>query len=127
MPGNLLFSDKTFPNDPKDIKAILNYLYMLQEELRYTMGNMSGDNFNDAGLTDLSNIITHDLSITVQNVTDSVDVVAGSVNIWSRGLTAVPLNGYAYRLQITDSGIFATKFQNIAGTPTVIDTTALYS
>jgi len=106
MPGNLLFANREFPQDPKDTKAILNYLYMLQEELRYTMGNMSGDNFNDTGLTDLSNIVTHDLSITVQNAVDSVDAVASSV---------VTLQGEA-----TDQGAALTLLAGYTGQSGVV-------
>ena len=83
MPGNLLFADTTMPSvtgDTKqDIKRILNHMYMLQEELRYTLGNLSGDNFNDTGLVDLSGIVTADLSITVQSVSDVADGAAAAV------------------------------------------------
>lgn len=83
MPGNLLFADTTMPSvtgDTKtDIKRILNHMYMLQEQLRYTLANLSGDNFNDTGLVDLSNIVTADLSITVQSVSDVADGAASAV------------------------------------------------
>lgn len=83
MPGNLLFADKQFPNvsgnKDTDLKAILNYLYMLQEELRYTMGNLGAENFNETGITDLSNITTKALSITVNGMADGIGELADSV------------------------------------------------
>lgn len=37
----------------KDVKSLHNYVYSLQEALRYTLGNLGEDNFNE---TELSNI-----------------------------------------------------------------------
>ncbi|NCB53208.1 MAG: hypothetical protein EOM54_15235, partial [Clostridia bacterium] len=69
MPGNLLFADSSIPSlsgdTEKDLKMLLNHVYMLQEQLRYTMGNLGVENFNDTEIVDLTNIVTNELSITV--------------------------------------------------------------
>lgn len=90
MPGNLLFADKQFPNvsgdKETDLKAILNYLYMLQEELRYTMGNLGVENFNESGMRDLSGITTKELSITVKGVMEEVNTLSGGMDTLAGGI-----------------------------------------
>ena len=55
MPGSILNADTMFPNlregtaDEK-IEKIGSYLYMLLEQLRYSMGNLDAKNFNESGL-----------------------------------------------------------------------------
>lgn len=62
MPGNLLHGNLQIPalegDTQKDIKTILNYLYQLQEQLRYTMRNIGEENFNEDELERLSVKIT---------------------------------------------------------------------
>ena len=54
MPSSFLSVDTNFPNQTgdtkQDIKTILNYLYMLMEQLRYTLYNLSPNNFNSSEL-----------------------------------------------------------------------------
>ena len=60
MPGNLLTADITFPQLSKynsteeKVEALSSYLFMLLEQLRYTMGNLGLENMNANGLTDLA-------------------------------------------------------------------------
>lgn len=60
MPNNILFNDTMFPAVSEGeswrsaVKKILNYEYMLQEQLRYTMFNLSGENFNTAALGEIT-------------------------------------------------------------------------
>lgn len=96
MPGNLLFADKQFPTNAKDMKTILNYLYMLQEELRYTMGNLGTENFNTQELDALSQTIKTETGIAsligvVDNQGATLTLLAGytgqdgvvTVDVWS--------------------------------------------
>lgn len=59
MPGNILNADTGFPQftgeekDSEKIEKISSYLYMLLEQLRYTMSNLGAENFNE---TELNNI-----------------------------------------------------------------------
>lgn len=55
MPGNLLTIDTSFPQlegktDEQKFRTITDYLYMLLEQLRYTLRNLGMENFNDAEL-----------------------------------------------------------------------------
>lgn len=83
MPGNLLFADSMIPkvsgDVTKDIKTLVNHIYMLQEQLRYTMKNLGMDNMNATELIDLSNYVTDELNITVQSLSDDLDSAASSI------------------------------------------------
>lgn len=56
MPSNWLYIDTNFPtftgeeSTDKKISAIQNYLYLLVEQLRYTLRNLGKENFNSAEL-----------------------------------------------------------------------------
>ena len=60
MPVSLLNADTSFPSftegtsTSEKVDIMMNYLYMLLEELRYTFGNLGTENFNDNSLNELS-------------------------------------------------------------------------
>ena len=64
MPGNILSADTQFPNfagqenPAEQIRTIRNYLYMLLEQLRYTLNNLDAGNFNTEGLKEIQNAIS---------------------------------------------------------------------
>ena len=64
MPGNILSADTQFPNfagqeSPEEqIRTIRNYLYMLLEQLRYTLNNLDAGNFNTEGLKEIQDAIS---------------------------------------------------------------------
>ena len=64
MPGNILSADTQFPNfagqesPAKQIRTIRNYLYMLLEQLRYTLNNLDAGNFNTEGLKEIQDAIS---------------------------------------------------------------------
>lgn len=74
MPSNLLAADISFPNlnegQPTDEKfrLITNYLYMLLEQLRYSMGNLGRENFNDAAFQEIAGLITEPVYIQLKDV-----------------------------------------------------------
>ncbi len=94
MPGNLLFADKQFPNitgnNENDLKAILNYMYMLQEQLRYTLGNISTENLNENDFTVKSENIEFD-EVTTLNTLYADAIGANPVSMGYRWLSM--LNG----------------------------------
>lgn len=53
MPSNILTADTSFPqlkeeqSTDEKFGVITNYLYMLLEQLRYSMANLGRENFND--------------------------------------------------------------------------------
>lgn len=64
MPSNILSADTQFPNfagqesPAEQIKTIRNYLYMLLEQLRYTLNNLDAGNFNSEGLKEIQDAIS---------------------------------------------------------------------
>ena len=100
MPGNLLSVDTAFPTftpeqtNEQKLDVVTNYLYMLLEQLRYTLQNLGMGNFNGAELTELGLMISEpisvhleslegnllDLSITTNGLSAQIENVAGSVH-----------------------------------------------
>ena len=72
MPGSILNADTMFPNlktgtaDEK-IEKIGSYLYMLLEQLRYSMGNLDAKNFNESGLDELAGLITEPVYLRLED------------------------------------------------------------
>ena len=64
MPGNILSADTQFPDfagqesPAEQIRTIRNYLYMLLEQLRYTLNNLDAGNFNTEGLKEIQDAIS---------------------------------------------------------------------
>lgn len=64
MPSNLLNADTSFPqlndeqSEEEKITLVVNYLYMLLEQLRYTLSNLGEKNFNQTELQNMADIIT---------------------------------------------------------------------
>lgn len=78
MPSNLLTADTSFPNltdsqsTDEKFGIVTNYLYMLLEQLRYSLSNLGISNFNDAELESLVNLITEPVYIQLQDVEGNV-------------------------------------------------------
>ena len=109
MPGNLLSADTSFPTftpeqtNEQKLDVVTNYLYMLLEQLRYTLANLGAGNFNGAELTELGLMISEpisvhleslegnllDLSLTTSGLSAQIENVAGSVH--DLEITAVQL------------------------------------
>lgn len=59
MPTNMLALDSSFPqlsekqSSSEKIKVVTDYLYMLLEQLRYTLANLGAENFNAAALKEI--------------------------------------------------------------------------
>lgn len=73
MPGNLLQADQNFPQftgdetDGEKIEKIMSYLFMLVEQLRYSMGNLDAENFNETGLEELEHLFTDPVYAQIQD------------------------------------------------------------
>lgn len=79
MPADILTTDTLFPEMPEDlrkkdsreaevIQTILDYLFMLKEQLRFSLSNIGMSNFNDTELGNLSNYITTPITININNL-----------------------------------------------------------
>lgn len=78
MPSNLLAVDTAFPtftpeqSSDEKLDVVTNYLYMLLEQLRYTLANLGVGNFNDAELSELGLTITKPIYVDLENVAGSL-------------------------------------------------------
>lgn len=116
MPSNLLNADTGFPQLTEEQSAeekfsvITNYLYMLMEQLRYSMANLGAGNFNDAELDSIGKTITapiyidlenaagaiHELRITADQLTSRMEDAEGnisSIEQYARSITLEVSNG----------------------------------
>ena len=100
MPSSLQTLDTAFPKiddhqtTEENFNQVVNYLYMLLENLRYTLGNLGEDNFNDAELDSIGKLITepvwaritddegniHTLNVTAQNLLSQINGINGNIS-----------------------------------------------
>lgn len=78
MPGNILNTDIMFPQfrerettDQKVVK-VMNYLYMLREQLRYSLCNLGIGNFNEGSLSELAGMITDPIYVHLEDVDGNI-------------------------------------------------------
>ena len=82
MPTNLSIADSSFPQLTKQqstdekFDKIQSYLYMLLESLRFSLSNLDKDNFNDAGLDEISDMITEPVYAQISDVKGNVTSLA---------------------------------------------------
>lgn len=116
MPSNLLSVDTAFPTFTSDqsseekLDVVTNYLYMLMEQLRYTLANLGAGNFNDAELNEIGIKITQpiyvdlenaagaiaDLTITADQLTSRLEDAEGdisSIDQYAKSITLQVTNG----------------------------------
>lgn len=78
MPTSLLSADTKFPNfsgsetTEEKVDQITNYLYMLVEQLRYSMANIGAENFNETEFDNIVNLITEPLYMQLTSEDGSV-------------------------------------------------------
>lgn len=101
MPGNLLFADSVMPKQTgdaqKDIAALTDYIKQLQEELRYTMGNLGAENFNAQGILDMRKELNGGsltgISSSALFSADPAEMAVGDT-IYAIGVSAAGITGY---------------------------------
>ena len=90
MPGNILSADTQFPNfagqesPAEQIRTIRNYLYMLLEQLRYTLNNLDAGNFNTEGLKEIQDAISQPI---LKQLSDT-DGNLAELQVTAAGLTS---------------------------------------
>ena len=95
MPSNILTTDTSFPqlteeqSTDEKFGVITNYLYMLLEQLRYSMANLGRENFNDAEFDSIANIITEPVYVQLEGVEGEV----ASLHLTAQSLTSRITNG----------------------------------
>lgn len=95
MPGSIFAADIGFPSfeagesTERRLDTVTNYLYMLLEQLRYTLANIGRENINDTAFADMSEVITHPLSIRMGDAEGNIS----SLQQWAGGLVLTVENG----------------------------------
>lgn len=128
MPSNLLTADTSFP-DLKSNKSteekfgeVSNYLYMLLEQLRYTLANLGVDNFNDAEIDELANIINEPIYIQLDDQEGNISSLYVEVdNVTSRMQNA---EGNISTLQQTASSL-TSSVSTLEGNVSTLQQTAV--
>lgn len=78
MPSNFLTADTKFPqidnnkSDKENLDTVVNYLFVLLEQLRYTLGNLDTENFNETALEEFVNIITEPIYFQLQDDEENI-------------------------------------------------------
>ena len=127
MPSNLLTADSTFPTLTKEqstdekFEKITSYLYMLLEQLRYSMGNLDKENFNDAGLEEIANIITEPVYVQLEN--DEKQILALQVTAEGLGARLEDAEGNITSLTATANSL-TTRITNAEGDVSSLQQTA---
>lgn len=88
MPSNLLAVDNAFPvlsreqSVDEKFQQVTSYLYMLRQQLQYSMANLDKENFNETGLAEIGGLITEPVYVQLKNVEGDVtalQVTAGAL------------------------------------------------
>ena len=118
MPSNLLTADTTFPtltqeqSTDEKFEKITSYLYMLLEQLRYSMGNLDKENFNDAGLEEIANIITEPVYVQLKD--DEANIAALTVTAAGLGARLSDAEGNITQLTATTTSL-TSRISNAEG------------
>lgn len=109
MPSNLLAADVLFPHltekqsTDEKFAVVTDYLYMLLEQLRYTLANLGEGNFNETELQNIGNVITEpvyvqlqglegqmaSLSVTAEGIATRVSDVEGNISTLTQTSNAI--------------------------------------
>lgn len=92
----------------KDVKSLRSYVYQMQETLRYVLGNLGGENFNEA---DLGNI-TEPIYARIEDA----ESASAELSVAAQGIKAqVTAQGQSITsLQVTASGL-TTRVASVEG------------
>ena len=127
MPSNILTTDTSFPqlteeqSTDEKFGVITNYLYMLLEQLRYSMANLGRENFNDAEFDSVANIITEPVYVQLEGVEGEV----ASLQLTAQSLTTriTDAEGNISTLQQTSNSLLA-RVQDAEGNISSLQLTA---
>ena len=127
MPSNLLTADTTFPtltqeqSTDEKFEKITSYLYMLLEQLRYSMGNLDKENFNDAGLEEIANIITEPVYVQLKD--DEANIAALTVTAAGLGARLNDAEGNITQLTATSKSL-TSRISSAEGSISTLQQTA---
>ncbi len=90
MPNSLQTLDTSFPKidnhqtTEENFLQVTNYLYMLLENLKYTLGNLGEENFNDKELDDLATIIREPIWARIEDAEGNIN----TLNVTAKSLVS---------------------------------------
>ena len=93
MPSNILNTDVMFPqltggkSTEQTIYEVLNYLYMLREQLRYSLANLGIENINPTSFEEIANIITEPVYLQIKDEEGNMASLIAEVDSLSSRLT----------------------------------------
>lgn len=93
MPSNILNTDVMFPqltggkSTEQTIYEVLNYLYMLREQLRYSLANLGIENINPTSFEEIANIITEPVYLQLKDEAGNMASLIAEVDSLSSRLT----------------------------------------
>lgn len=93
MPSNILNTDVMFPqltggkSTEQTIYEVLNYLYMLREQLRYSLANLGIENINPMSFEEIANIITEPVYLQLKDEEGNMASLIAEVDSLSSRLT----------------------------------------
>lgn len=134
MPTSLLSTDTMFPNfkgnetTEEKVDQIQNYLYMLVEQLRYSMANVGKENFNETEFDSIVNLITEPVYLQLKNETgeinSSIQATAENLTLRIEGVNENlgETNQIVTTLQASVNG-FNTKVEDLSGKYTSLQQT----
>lgn len=111
MPSVWAGVDTNFPSFKEDepskskMNKLLNYMYVLTEQLKYTLANLDTSNFNTAALNEWSEESTEGLAEEMTLLQNRISQLAGVVNGLSARVTTV--EGYGPRISSDEESISA--------------------
>lgn len=134
MPSSLLNVDTAFPelkgnrSTDEKFRMVSDYLYMLREQLRYSMANLGLENFNDASFQEISGLITEPVYAQLGNVDDKMaslvldnEKLAVRMTDAEGNISSLTQTSETFRTQIQDlNGQMTSVTQSVAGVQTQI-------
>lgn len=126
MPNNFFSVDSRFPNIENKTQEqingeVINYLFLLLEQLRYTLGNLGVGNFNEAELDGIAGMISDPIYVRLEDAEGNVN----AVQITAEGLTqrVSDAEGNIDALTITSNGL-ANRVSDAEGNVSALTQTA---
>lgn len=113
MPGKWLYIDTNFPtftgeeSTKEQIDEMVNYLFILVEQLKYSLNNLDTGNFNSKALSDWAESSTSDIVEQLVATTTQINQVNQSLSRLSSRVSA--LEGLAERMSDAEEEINVVK------------------
>lgn len=134
MPSSLLNVDTAFPelkgnrSTDEKFRMVSDYLYMLREQLRYSMANLGLENFNDASFQEISGLITEPVYAQLGDVDDKMaslvldnEKLAVRMTDAEGNISSLTQTSETFRTQIQDlNGQMTSVTQSVNGIQTQI-------